>query len=433
MLKRGQRLDKYRIEKLLGQGGFASVFQAYDTIEGIRVALKIPHAYAMSEQVFRDFRKEVRLSAQLDHPNILPIKNASIIDQHLVIVYPMGDQTLAERLRKRLSVRKAVELAQQILEALAYAHHRRIIHCDVKPENFLLFGEHRLRLCDFGIAKVAWKTIDASGSGTVGYLAPEQAMGKPSLRSDVFSAGLLLYRMFSGELPEWPFEQPLPGMVRLRQRVHPEFIRFLLRALEVKPHKRYHDAVQMLEVFRRLRPQMLSHQTRRRRRRHRQPAKREWERIRWKEFKRQYGAVLETRSSCKKCGGPISEPMQFCPWCGKSRKQHEGDTVFPAHCRLCNRGVKLDWRFCPWCYSPGVEPAENRSYSDKRYVARCSNPDCPDGRLMAFMRYCPWCHRKVRRKWKIPRSRETCSRCGWGVVRDFWEYCPWCGKSQKKD
>ena len=96
----------------------------------------------------------------------------------------------------------AVKLADQMLEAVAWAHAHRIIHCDVKPDNFILFTDNRIRLADFGIAKVAMKTIRASGSGTVGYVAPEQAVGKPSFRSDVFSLGLILYRMLSGKLPE---------------------------------------------------------------------------------------------------------------------------------------------------------------------------------------------------------------------------------------
>jgi serine/threonine protein kinase len=97
-----------------------------------------------------------------------------------------------------------------MIEAVAYAHRQRIIHCDIKPENFILFPDNRLRLTDFGIARVAQNTVAGSGSGTVGYMAPEQAMGKPSMRSDVFSLGLVIYRMLTGQLPEWPFEWPPP-------------------------------------------------------------------------------------------------------------------------------------------------------------------------------------------------------------------------------
>jgi eukaryotic-like serine/threonine-protein kinase len=266
MLKSRQKLGKYRIERKLASGGFGSVFQAMDTIEGIRVALKIPHAKVISELVLNDFRKEVRMTARLEHTNILPLKNASFIDGHFVIVTPLGEETLADRLRRRMSLTTALELFTQMLEAVAYAHRQRIIHCDIKPENFILFPGGRVRLTDFGIAKVAQKTVAASGSGTVGYMAPEQAMGRPSLRSDVFALGLILYRMLTGVLPEWPYRWPLAGQQKLRRRVHPEMIVFLQRSLDTRPRKRFRDADQMLRAFRPARARTLRRAAAQRRR-----------------------------------------------------------------------------------------------------------------------------------------------------------------------
>jgi len=199
VLRAKQKLGKYRIERRLAEGGFANVFQAYDTIEGVRVALKVPHPELLTRGVLEDFRNEVRLMAQLDHPHVLPLKDASFIGPHFVVAFPLGERTLADRIQNRVSLPAALDYAGQMLSAVAYAHSRRVMHCDIKPENFLLFPGNRLRLSDFGIAKVARRTIQASGSGTVGYVAPEQAMGKPSFRSDVFSLGLILYRMLSGQ------------------------------------------------------------------------------------------------------------------------------------------------------------------------------------------------------------------------------------------
>ncbi len=249
--KARQMLGKYRIQRRIGSGAFASVYEAYDTIEGLPVALKVPHRHAFDDDALALIRREVRLMARLDHDNILPLRNAMFVDGYFVIASPLGDRTLTDRLRSRMGTRTAMAYAEQLVDALAYAHEKRIIHCDIKPDNIIMFPDGLVRLADFGIAKVALqtRTIYGSGQGTVGYIAPEQAMGKPSFRSDVFSMGLVLYRMFSGELPEWPFDWPLPGASRLRRTVSPEFADFLRRALEVRERKRFRDGVAMANAF----------------------------------------------------------------------------------------------------------------------------------------------------------------------------------------
>ncbi len=252
-----QRVGKYRIEKRLGEGGFARVYQAMDTIQGIRVALKVPHAPLVTEEVLSDFRKEARTTSKLDHQNILPIKDASFIDERFVIVFPLGERTLDDRMKRRMTVEYSLSVIEQILEAVAYAHRRKIIHCDIKPENVILFSDGRVRLTDFGIAKVAQKTLRGSGTGTVGFMAPEQAMGKPLLRSDVFSTGLLMYRLMSGKWPEWPYEWPGPGYQRLRATAHPDLIAVIRKATEFAPRKRFKDGNQLLNAFLRAKPKML--------------------------------------------------------------------------------------------------------------------------------------------------------------------------------
>lgn len=258
-LKIRQKLGKYRIEKKLGTGGFASVYQAMDTVQGIRVAIKVPHAQYTTEAVLTDFRREIRTTAPLEHENILPIKDASIIEDRLVVVFPLGDETLQQRMTRRLSLDSAFDIAEQILRATAMAHSHRVIHCDIKPENVIVFAGNRVRLADFGIAKVSQKTLQGGGTGTVGYMAPEQAMGKPSFRSDVFSIGLIVWRLLSGQWPEWPFTWPAHGYSKLRGRIHPEFIDFMRRAIDVNPRHRYRDAEQMLAVFLKLKQRTLRH------------------------------------------------------------------------------------------------------------------------------------------------------------------------------
>jgi len=258
-LKNRRRLGKYRIRRRIGAGAFATVYEAYDTIEGIRVALKIPHLDQLDQESLDLIHREVRLTARLDHENILSLRNAMMVDGYFVIATPLGERSLTDRLHYRLGPRTALSYAEQLLDALAYAHEQRIIHCDIKPDNVILFPEGVVRLADFGIAKVALRTrtIMGSGQGTVGYIAPEQAMGKLSFRSDVFSMGLLIYRMFAGELPEWPFDWPLPGADRLRRTVSRDFIAFLRRSIEVRERKRFRDGVQMQRAFERVAPRAL--------------------------------------------------------------------------------------------------------------------------------------------------------------------------------
>jgi serine/threonine-protein kinase len=253
VLRVRQRLGKYRIERRIAQGGFANVYQAWDSIEGVHVALKMPHQFNVTASMLDTFQREARLVAKLDHPNILPLKDASFIDGRFVIASRLGEKSLADRLKKRVSFRTALDYIEQMTCAVAYAHRNRIIHCDIKPENMILHSDGRLQLTDFGIAKVAQRTIIrtmvASGSGTIGYMAPEQAMGRPSAKSDVFSLGLMSYRMLAGVLPEWPFEWPQRGYANLRRKAHPELIAWLKKSLESRPSRRYQDANDMLRAF----------------------------------------------------------------------------------------------------------------------------------------------------------------------------------------
>jgi eukaryotic-like serine/threonine-protein kinase len=427
VLRPGQKIGKYKLKARISNGPFATVYRAYDTLEGLHVALKIPHKGLVTKESLEDFSREVRLAAKLDHPNILGLKSADFIDGHLVIALPLGEESLEERLARRLSLRTALDLGEQLLRAVAFAHDQHVIHCDVKPDNLLLFSDGRLRLTDFGISKVAHRTISASGAGTVGYMAPEQAMGRPSRRSDIFATGLVLWQMFSGQLPEWPFEWPLAGYDRVKAALHPDMIALLKRALELKPSRRWEDGGQMLAAYLRAKPKVLRFRDQRSRaRKTRPPTKRHWKEIRQQQFLRQFGRQLETYLKCSHCEGPVAESMQACPWCGSARKVLREETTFPAACPRCHRGTKLDWRYCPWCYGPGFEDASTRHYSDRRYNARCRNPKCDRQDLMPFMRYCPWCHTKVRQKWKIEGSDDFCRKCGQGVVGDFWMHCPWC-------
>ncbi|GMR17034.1 MAG: hypothetical protein BMS9Abin32_087 [Gammaproteobacteria bacterium] len=428
MLRARQKLGKYRILGRIASGPLADVYRAFDTIHKIRVALKIPRSG--NNVTHEDFLHEVQVAARLEHPNILAVQNASYIDDQFVIAMELGEESLADRMVRRMSTARAMALADQALAALAYAHQHKVIHCDIKPENYILFPGNVLKLADYGFAKISLRTVKASGSGTIDYIAPEQAMGRPKFQSDVFSVGLVLYRLFSGKLPDWPFAWPLIGHDRLKNRVRPDFVDFLRRAIQLDPADRYKDATQMHAAFGRLQNRA------RRQKRSRSAAVQKsaagWRKLRWREFQQLYRKILDTRHECRRCEGPVAESMQGCPWCGIDNPVRGATTALPAHCPRCGRGVKLDWDYCAWCYGPGFEAETNRRYPDKRYVARCGNRRCRQP-LMSFMRYCPWCRCKVRKPWRIAASKDRCRACKWGIVGDFWNYCAWCREPVGRD
>lgn len=250
LLRARQKLGKYRIERRLSDGPRAAVYQAYDTIHGVKVALKIPDPDIMDDDFLDEFRREARLSERMEHPNVLPVQNACFLENYFVIAMPLGIETLATRMTRRMSNELALNFTRQALAAVAHAHSRKIIHCDVKPENFIIFPDNRLKLTDFGFSKIALRSVkNASGSGTVGYLSPEQALGRPMFQSDVFALGLVLYQLYSGQLPAWPFKWPPPGYSRIRGKLRPKTLAWLRKAMEFKPHDRYKNAVTMERAF----------------------------------------------------------------------------------------------------------------------------------------------------------------------------------------
>jgi serine/threonine-protein kinase len=435
-------LGKYRIQRRLAEGGFAEVYRALDTIEGIPVALKIPHDHMVTGEMLADFQREVRLTAKLDHPNILTVKNAEFLDGHFAVVYPLGEGTLSERIGRRLSNEVRIDLAEQMLAAVAYAHACRVIHCDIKPDNMILFPARsrgrtsapagasglRVRLTDFGLSKLSARTVLASGSGTVGYVSPDQAMGRASFRSDVFSLGLVLWELFSGELPAWPFEWPPPGTERLKRRVHPDFLSFLRRAIRVREGLRFGDGQAMLAAF--LRLKRAGRTLRPAGKRRPRPISRggaDWRELRLKQFARAYRRELDLSHRCPRCAGPMSEAMRACPWCGHAPARFGGETRHPARCPRCRRGRKLDWRYCPHCYGARFAEVSPRRFGDPRYRERCRSSACDRRELFPFLRYCPWCRSKTRQRWKLAHS-SRCRGCGWPVLPDYWKVCPWCAK-----
>jgi serine/threonine-protein kinase len=206
----GKRLDgRYEIREIIGVGGMAVVYKAFDNVENRLVAIKILKDEFLSNQEFlRRFRNESKAIAMLSHPNIVNVYDVSFGDliQYIVMEYIDGI-TLKEFIEREGSLRwkDAVHFTIQILRALQHAHDRGIVHRDVKPQNIMVLSDGTIKVTDFGIARFArsdQRTITDKAIGSVHYISPEQARGeKTDEKTDIYSVGVMLYEMLTGKLP----------------------------------------------------------------------------------------------------------------------------------------------------------------------------------------------------------------------------------------
>ncbi len=206
----GKRLDgRYEIREILGVGGMAVVYKAYDNVENRTVAIKIlKQEYATSEEFLRRFRNESKAISLLSHPNIVKIYDVSFGDliQYIVMEYIEGI-TLKEYIAREgiLSWKQSVHFTLQILRGLQHAHDRGIVHRDVKPHNIMVLSDGTIKVTDFGIARFSrsdQKTITDKAIGSVHYISPEQARGEVTdEKTDIYSVGVMLYEMLTGQLP----------------------------------------------------------------------------------------------------------------------------------------------------------------------------------------------------------------------------------------
>ena len=420
----GQKIGKYKLLKKMGDGAFGVVYKALDQIEGGHVALKIHNHTANDPEILAFFKHEVRLLSRVDHHNILKFKNADIFDGRLYIVSELGLGSLDDKDRRSIRVAFALNVLEQILEALIEVEKHNIVHRDIKPGNIILFPNNVVKLGDFGIAKVlerAGKSI-ATDAGTRGYFAPEQIFGRPSFASDIFSLGLVVYELITGVLPQWPFRWPFHGAEKFTKRVSASVRPVIRKALEFEENERYSDALTMYnDLLSAIDKQNGVQSTVSRKR------MMPWRRYRELEFSNRYANLLDLKYKCAECSGPISEYMMYCPWCGTDKNSFKGISGFPGVCRRCHHGVKDEWDYCPWCYGKKFSWADVIVTEDKRYVKKCHNKFCGERKVMRWMHYCPWCHVKIK-PWIVKQLNGRCHKCRWSVASDFWDYCPWCGE-----
>ena len=261
----GKRLDgRYEIIEIIGVGGMAVVYKAFDNIDNRIVAVKIlKDEYLTNEEFRRRFKNESKAIAVLSHPNIVKVYDVSYGDrlQYIVMEYVEGI-TLKEYIQQQgiIDTREAVYFVTQILRALQHAHDKGIVHRDIKPQNIMLISDGTIKVTDFGIARFSrseTKTMTETAIGSVHYISPEQAKGSVTdSKSDLYSVGVVLYEMLTGKLPFQSDNAVSVALMQLQKDpVQPRQInpnipvgleQIIMRAMQKNPIDRYQSASEML-------------------------------------------------------------------------------------------------------------------------------------------------------------------------------------------
>src|SRR5215813_2093017 len=271
MISLGTKLGRYEIRSKVGEGGMGEVYQGRDTQLGRDVAVKVlPTTVSTDPDRLRRFEQEACAASALNHPNILVVHD---IGAHDGTTYVVSELLEGETLRKRiggtsLTQRRAIEYALQIAHGLAAAHEKGIVHRDLKPDNIFITNDGRVKILDFGLAKLTQLDGDRSQTdvptrrvdtdpgkvmGTVGYMSPEQVKGRPvDHRSDIFSFGAILYEMLSGrrafhgesaaETMSAILKEDPSDLSETNQKISPGLERLVNHCLEKNPGERFHSA-----------------------------------------------------------------------------------------------------------------------------------------------------------------------------------------------
>src|SRR4051812_13000251 len=256
--------DRFRLDEKVGAGGMSSVYRAFDPTLERWVAIKLMHRDISTDpDQLERFRREARAVASLNHPHIVTVIDAGEDDGNPFIVFEYVEgETLKERIRRlgRLPVAEAVAYAVEIARALECAHAHLLVHRDVKPQNVLIDPDGRAKVTDFGIARsLEAQGLTATGRvlGTTDYVSPEQALGhEVTAQSDIYSLGIVLYEMLTGEAPFQADTQvavamkhvrePLPDVQRRRPEISAALASVVERATAKETKNRYATIAEMV-------------------------------------------------------------------------------------------------------------------------------------------------------------------------------------------
>ena len=251
--REGQQLGNYRLERLLGQGGFAEVYLGHHLRLKRQAAIKVLHAY-LPEKEIDAFQKEAEIIAGLEHPHIVRVLDFDIQNgvPFLVMDYlPNGTLRQRHSRGEQVPLPTVVSYVKQVAEALQFAHEQRLVHRDVKPENMLIGRRNEVVLSDFGIAAIAHSTSSMTAQasmGTIPYMAPEQIQEHPRAASDQYSLGIVVYEWLSGKLPfDGSFTEifakhlmtPPPSLRQKAPALSAEVEQVVLTALAKDPGQRF--------------------------------------------------------------------------------------------------------------------------------------------------------------------------------------------------
>ncbi|MFW6300904.1 MAG: Stk1 family PASTA domain-containing Ser/Thr kinase [Bacillota bacterium] len=258
--------NRYEINKELGRGGMAVVYEATDIMLDRQVALKMLRPeYASDEEFIKKIRYEARAVARISHPNVVNIYDIGQTDNyHYLVMENIIGQNLKEIInaRNKLPIIEALDIASQIASALHVAHESDIVHCDIKPHNIILTPENQVKVTDFGIARAVSSTVtlDMTDSvvGSAHYFSPEQAKGgEITPLTDIYSLGIVLFEMLSGKVPYTGetavtvalkhIKEPVPDLSNYNQSIPEEVNNLVKKALAKDPDDRFSSALEMRE------------------------------------------------------------------------------------------------------------------------------------------------------------------------------------------